>query len=189
MSDQRQSQAARQTIRLADPAPRLVTPFTLTVSADDRTRLAEELGISGVKKLAFEGKLTPQGRNDWTLEAKLGATVVQPCVVSLAPVTTRISSSPVTRRYTTHMPEITTGEEEMPDDDIEPLPQYLDLWELVAEALSLALPPYPRASDATLGEFVVTEPGKEVMDSEAAKPFAGLAALRNSLQSKGDDTE
>lgn len=188
MSDQRQSQAARQSIRLADPAPRLVTPFTLTVSADDRTRLAEELGISGIKKLAFEGKLTPQGRNDWHLDAKLGATVVQPCVVTLAPVTTRIDE-PVTRRYTTHLPEMSGGEEEMPDDDIEPLPQYLDLWELVAEALSLALPPYPRASEASLGEFVVTEPGKEVLNSEAAKPFAGLAALRNSLQSKPDDTE
>ena len=189
MSDPRQTAPARSTIRLADPTPRQPTPFKLEVSAEDRTRLAEELGISGIKKLAFEGLLTPQGRRDWTLSAKLGATVVQPCVVTLAPVTTRIDE-PVTRRYMAHLPEMEGGsEEEMPDDDIEPLPQYLDLWELVTEELSLALPPYPRAADAALGEFIVTEPGKDVMDSEAAKPFAGLAALRNSLQSKGDDTE
>lgn len=189
MSDPRQSASNRSSIRLADPTPRQLTTFKLDVSAEDRTRLAAELGISGIKKLAFEGRLIPQDRRDWTLEAKLGATVVQPCVATLAPVTTRIDEG-VTRRYMAQIPEIDGGsEEEMPDEDIEALPQYLDLWELVAEALSLALPAWPRASDEALGEYVVTEPGKEVMNSEAAKPFAGLAALRNSLQSKTDDTE
>ena len=49
------------------------------------------------------------------------------------------------------------------------------------EALSLAIPLYPRAEDATLGEAVFTEPGKQAMTDEDAKPFAGLASLRESL--------
>jgi hypothetical protein len=43
-----------------------------------------------VRKLRFIGTLEPEGAQDWRLTADLGATVVQPCVVTLAPVTTRL---------------------------------------------------------------------------------------------------
>ena len=119
------------------------------------------------------GRLWPEG-DDWRLEAELGATVVQPCVVTLAPVTTRIDR-PVTRRYLAHMPAPGPGETEMPEDETaEPLPGAVDLDAVMIEALALALPDYPRAAGAELGEAVYTEPGKTPLTDEAARPFAGL---------------
>ena len=140
-----------------------------------------------MKKRRFSGRLVPDGKRDWRLEGTLGATVVQPCVVTLAPVSTRIDEE-ITRHYMADMPELPEGAEiEMPEDDtVEPLPETLDLGVVIAEALALALPPFPRAEGATLGEAVFTEPGATPMTDEAARPFASLAGLRDKL-GKGDD--
>lgn len=181
------SATAQTRIRLADPAPRQVTAFDLRPDADARAALADALGISAIRKLAFTGHLVPSGRRDWTLEARLGATVVQPCIVTLAPVTTRIDED-VTRRYMHELPEPAPGESEMPEDEVEALPATLDLAEVMAEALALALPPWPRAADAGPVDLTVTEPGATPLDSEAARPFAGLAALRDKLGSGNDET-
>ena len=60
--------------------------------------LAARLGAEEVRKFRFEARLEPEGRTDWRLTGELGATVVQPCVISLAPVTTRVDLT-VERRY------------------------------------------------------------------------------------------
>ncbi|NNK79430.1 MAG: DUF177 domain-containing protein, partial [Litoreibacter sp.] len=52
---------------------------------------------------------------------------------------------------------------------------------IALEALSLALPAYPRAEGAELGETVFSEPGTDPMSDEDAKPFAALAALKNKM--------
>ncbi len=175
------SRLPRHVIRLAEVAHRQAVPVLLEPDAAARAAVAAELGIPEVRKLRLEGRLTPQGRQDWTLEAKLGATVVQDCVVTLDPVTTRIDE-PVVRRYLADLPEPGPGEVEMPEDDTqEPLPQALDLGEVLLEALALALPPYPRAPGVELGETVVTEPGAEALTEERARPFA---ALRDALKPK-----
>ena len=168
-----QSKLPRQVVRLAESGHRQDVPFELTPSPEERAAVAAELDIPGVKKLRFAGRLVPEGRQDWRLEAELGATVVQDCVVTLEPVTTRIDE-PVARRYLVGYEEPDAGEAEVPEDDVEPLPQALDLAEVMVEALALALPPYPRAAGVELGELVVTEPGSEPMTEEARKPFAGL---------------
>ena len=73
----------------------------------------------------------------------------------------------------------------MPDDDtIEPLPDVIDLGAVLAEALALNLPLYPRADGAHLDQAVFTEPGKLPMTDEDARPFAGLAGLRDQLKSE-----
>ena len=59
--------------------------------------------------------------------------------------------------------------------------------QVLAEALALALPDYPRGDEEVIGEQVFTEPGKEAMTDEDAKPFAGLAALRDKLTGEGGD--
>jgi len=177
----------RQIVRLADPGQRGTHPFAVTPDAAARAAVAQHLGILEVRKLRFEGRLVPQGRRDWTLEAMLGATVVQECVVTLAPVVTRIDE-PVTRRYLADLPEPAPGETEMPDDDsIEELPASLDLAAVMIEALSLALPPFPRAPDAGPVDLTVTEPGAAPLDAAAVRPFAGLAGLRDRLAGTDGD--
>ena len=160
--------------------------FEIGPDAPAREAIAQELGLVDLRKLRFSGDLTARGAGDWVLRADLGATVVQRCVVSLEPVATRIDTE-VTRQYLAHMdlPEPGT-ETEMPEDDTtEPLPEIVDLEAVMIEALSLSLPIYPRKDDADLGEAVFTEPGKTPMRDEDARPFAGLAALRDKLKDDG----
>lgn len=171
-------------LRLADLPNRRATEFELLPNAEERKAVAADLGISNVKKLRFSGQLTPIGKSDWRLKADLGATVVQPCVTTLDPVTTRLDET-VERSYVADPPEVEASEIEMPEDDtVEPLPATLDLAEVMIEALTLALPLYPRTADAALGEAVFTEPGVKPMSDDEAKPFAGLGALREQLENK-----
>lgn len=171
-------------MRLSELTTGRATPFSLLPNAPERKAIADALDIVAIKKLKFEGTLTPQGRSDWTLQAKLGATVVQDCVVTLDPVTTRIDEE-IARAYMAEIPEIDAAELEMSQDDaIDPLPETLDLAQVMIEALSLALPSYPRSAGADLGKIAVTAPGIAPMSDDDAKPFAGLGALRESLEKK-----
>ena len=159
--------------------------FEMAPNAEARAALAEQMGILGVKKLTFTGEIAPDGRKDLALNGHLGATVVQPCVVTLDPVTTRIEED-VTRRYVAgyEMPE--ESEAEMPEDEtLEALPVEVDLGAVMAEALALNLPAWPRADGVEPVDIAVTEPGKRVMTDEDAKPFAALKALKDKL---GDDS-
>lgn len=162
--------------------------FALAPSAAQTAQLASQLGLLGLRKLRFEGDLHPESGKDWRLEAKLGATVVQPCVATSAPVTTRIDV-PVLRRYTKSYVPPEDGEAEMPDDDtVDPLPVLLDLWEVCAEALALELPDYPRAPDATPADIVATPPGAAPLRDTDTKPFASLQGLREKLAEAHPDT-
>lgn len=152
------------------------TEFTLNPSAEARDWLARELELIALPALSFTGTIRAAGSTDWLLEARLKARVTQPCIVSLAPVTTALEE-PVTRRFTPHLPEPEAEEVEMPEDDsLERLDPVIDLFIVMIEALRLALPQYPRAKG-------VEDPGHwgdEDEDDEAeapAKPFAGLADL------------
>ncbi|WP_369822817.1 DUF177 domain-containing protein [Rhodovulum sp. MB263] len=180
------AKTAPRSLRLAGLRSREPIAFELVPDPEERAALAERLGITTLKKLRFFGELCPEGQADWRLEASLGATVVQPCVVTLAPVSTRIDTD-VLRLYRADMPTRPEAEEiEMPEDDNEePLPDRLDLALVMEEALALAMPLYPRAEGADLGEAVFAAPGVAPMQDAELKPFAALARLRPS----GDDAD
>jgi len=164
-------------LRPADLAQRKPTRFALAPDADQRAAIAAWAGIEALPVLRFKGTLTPAGRRDWRLDADLEATVVQPCVVTLAPVSTRIAE-PVERRWLADLPKPTGDELEMPEDtSTEPLPEVIDLGAVMCEALDLALPLYPRAEGAEFGAAEATGSGLAPIDDTALRPFAGLAAL------------
>lgn len=170
--------------RVAELPQNAATAFDFSPDAEARARIAAELDLSALRKLRFTGKITAQGRRDWLLEGQLGATVVQPCVVTLEPVTTRIDTA-VRRLYVAESALPEGIEIEMPEDDnAEPLGPEIDAAAVMIEALELALPLYPRAEGAALGEAVFTEPGKQAMRDEDTRPFAGLASLRDALKDK-----
>jgi uncharacterized metal-binding protein YceD (DUF177 family) len=175
-------------LRLADLTNRHASTFDLMPTPEERSAIAAHLGIPAVKKLVFAGEITPLGRGDWQLTAKLGATVVQPCVATLASVTTRMDED-IRRVYARDFAYPDGAEAEMPDDDaVEPLPQTLDLGAVMIEALSLALPAFPRAEGAELGQVLVAAKGVAPMTDDDAKPFAGLGALRDQLAKDEDDS-
>lgn len=170
--------------RQADLSHKVPTEFALRPDAETLKAMAQDLGLRDLRKLSFAGSIRAEGSRDWRLDARLGATVVQSCVVTLTPVTTRIDEE-VTRRYLAHMPDddMAGDEVEMPEDDtIEPLAEVIDVGAAMAEALALALPLYPRAEGATLDQAQFTEPGKAPMRDEDARPFATLASLRDKLE-------
>lgn len=162
----------------------------LEPDAEARAALAEGLGALSLRKLRMEGRLEPLGNRGWKLEATLGATAVQACIVTLEPVTTRIDT-PVTRRFVPaeRLENYESGSEtEMPEDDsLEPLGEVIDLWAVMSEALALALPAYPRAEGADLAEAQFAEDGVTPLRDEDVKPFAGLAALREKMQKDGEE--
>jgi uncharacterized metal-binding protein YceD (DUF177 family) len=169
-------------LRVSDLSQTEANSFALRPEADVLASIAEELEISALRKLSFAGAVTPLGKQDWQLNGKLGATVVQPCVVTLEPVTTRIDVS-VTRHFVRDFEEPDEEEIEMPEDDnSEPLGKWIDPAQVMIEALALEVPEYPRKGDAELGSMVLTEPGQKPMTDEDARPFAGLGALRDALK-------
>lgn len=180
-------QSAPTVLRLADLSTRKPTRFALVPDDAALATLTQEMGLSDLRKVRFQGALQPMGKADWLLEAELGATVVQPCSVTLAPVSTRIEET-VERRFLSDWSEPDGAEIEMPEDDnAGPVPATLDLSALLAEELALSLPLYPRAEGVELGEAVFTEPGKAAMTDRDAHPFAALQGLR--VVSKSDSAE
>lgn len=169
-------------LRLADlPSHK---PTRLVLEPDDAAleALAAALGVNSIRKLRFEAELRPLTGRDWSLRGRFGATVTQPCVVTLAPVTTRVEDA-FERHYLADMTAVAEpGEAEMPEDvDAEPLPEWLDLGTVLTEALALALPQYPRAEGVEMGEARFAEKGVIPLSDEDLKPFAGLAKLRGKL--------
>lgn len=163
--------------RLADLPQRKATRFDLRPDAGACAAIAAALGIEAVSGLSFRGTLAPSGRRDWVLEATLEANVVQACIVTLAPVTTRIHEA-VTRRYLAEVAAVEGEEVEMPEDDtIEALGERIDAGAVMLEALALALPAYPRAEGAEIGTARFAEPGAEPLDDAALRPFANLADM------------
>ncbi len=169
---------------LSQKAPTLIE---LRPNAEEIAALAREMGIVSLRKLSLTGAVQPMGTQDWQLTARLGATVVQSCVVTLEPVTTRIDVD-VTRSYIRDYEDVDAPEIEMPEDDsVEPLGTWIDPAVVMAEELALALPAYPRKDGAEPVTLRVTEPGKTPMSDEQARPFAGLAALRGKLDDQSDN--
>ena len=140
-------------------------------------QVARFLNLSALRKFRFHGRLDPSGARDWTLSGSLGATVEQPCGVTLAPVTTRIDER-VIRHYVADWHEPEGGEVEMTvDPTIDPLGTRIDLSSAVTEALALAVPDFPRAPGVALsrdGSLRAAPSGQTPLDDDAVKPFAAL---------------
>ena len=174
-----------QNLRVAGLNTKGATEFALQPNVAQRKAIARLLDLIELKKLRFIGRIVPTGDADWTLTGDLGGTVVQPCVVTLAPVTTRIET-PVIRQFIkmAQYPQDTEENEEieiLPGEDSEPLGSHIDLAAVMSEALSLALPLYPKADGAKLPTSTYAEDGATPMTDEAARPFAALSALRDKL--------
>jgi uncharacterized metal-binding protein YceD (DUF177 family) len=173
-------------LRVADLNERRPTRFDLTFGPHHIEQLVRDLDLIALKKPRFQGELRAEGKSEWVLQAKLGATVQQPCVVTLDPVTTRIDDT-ITRRF---IPADRIsgdvdddGEIEINDDDtLEPLDQVFDLHRIFTEALALALPDYPRSTDDPAAPQVFAQDGVAPMTDDDAKPFAALAALKSKME-------
>ncbi len=185
-SDSAASGLPSQTFRSSSLSARKPTRFAFRPEAEARAAIAAALDLIDLPALSFVGEIRPIGRQDFVLEAQLTARAVQPCSVTLAPVPCRIDDA-VRRRFDADFKAPEAEEAEMVDDEVEPLPEVLDIAAIAAEALALALPLYPRAPGAELGEAVFAAPGTKPLAEADLKPFAGLADLAARLKKPDSD--
>jgi len=146
--------------------------FAIEATPSERAALAKRLGLMELRALSASGVVRPGAGGRWTLEGRLTAAVVQACVISLEPVAA-VVEDPFTLAFAP-MDEDDAGEVDLTEADADPLPPdgKLDVGEIVAQHLSLALDPFPRAPGVGPGDRIESMgdgPGN-------VAPFADLAA-------------
>lgn len=159
--------------------------FNLELTSEELAALAGDLDILGLSKLRFCGEIAYNDQGEIVVEADLGVTASQACVVTLNPVKTRIDEA-ITRRFT---PNWQVKEEdhqmlEEDDENVDPLGDVIDLGLILTEGIALNLPDFPRSEGAELKQKTFAEPGVEPLQDEDTKPFASLAALKDKLSSE-----
>ncbi len=153
--------------------------FRLEADADECAALAKRFDLKGLGPLRAELRFTLDRQGLLRLEGRLMAEVVQVCVVTLADVTSAIDER-FSLRFSLEGPnqlddgEITIAVDE--EDPPDPLPgETIDLGEIVAEQLALALDPYPRVPGATFRYASLETPENEAVNS----PFRRLVSLKD----------
>jgi len=174
-------------LRVTELSTKNPTEFNLLASEKLRKKIAVKLELIDLPKLRFFGEISPLGDADWVLNGDLGATAVQSCVISLKDVRNRIDTK-ITRQF---LADFTFSEQDEDNEtkmavneDSEALGIFIDLEKIMIEALSLALPDYPKSQDACLGQSTFSEQGIAPMQDEDARPFAALSTLRDQLGQK-----
>ncbi len=157
---------------------------TMTITADDQERaaLARRFGLVDIAALGAEVRLRPTPIGDLDVRLALRAAVAQRCVVTLEPVDETVEEMFLLRFSRDGDPEDEDWDVGDPDDPlVEAWPgAELDVGELVAQHLSLALNPYPRVPGATLPKGTPADGGVPE-NGEKPSPFARLQEVRDKL--------
>ncbi len=146
----------------------------IAAEAHERTALARRFGLLALDALVATVRLKRVGGGAVSVDARCVAEVVQACVVTLEPIASRIEDScqvlfaPL---GTAAHADVTVSWDE---DGPEPLTgDTIDVGEVVAAHLGVALDPYPRRPDAVFSA-ARTEGGE---DPSGASPFGVLRGL------------
>jgi hypothetical protein len=128
--------------------------FSFEATAEECAALADRFSLISIEGLKVEGRIDVYARGrEARLVARLFANVTQACVVSLAPVPAHLEED-FTRNFDrAAVSEVPAGPavnfDSLADDPPDPLPERgIDVGEVAAEQLGLALEPYPRAAGA-----------------------------------------
>lgn len=147
----------------------------IVANAQERKALAERFGLLDLPKLEAHLEVDHARGGMLAVTGKLTADVVQACVVTLEPVPAHVSDTINILFAPAHLldkgagsPHFDAGEEEAPEPIINGT---IDLGELVAQHLAIALDPYPRKKGVSL-------PFSEPTPEKITNPFAELVALK-----------
>ena len=149
------------------------TPRALTIGASPAERVALAARFDLLSLDAFEAALSVWRDGDAIRVAgRVTARGFQPCGLSGAPVNFAVDE-PVAVRFATLA--VDGDDVELSDADLDTLPlddDGIDLGEVAAQSLGLALDPYPRAPDADAGGAVLAE--ADFAPAARPNPFAVL---------------
>lgn len=151
---------------------------TIEAQADERAALARRFNLIGVDRLAGDFTLRRDAAGI-IVTGRVTAAATQACSITGDPLAARIDEA-VDLRF---VESGTAGDGEVELDDagidvIELNGGMIDLGEVAAETMALALNPFPRGTGA---EAALKRAG--VLREEQAGPFGGLTALRENLRS------
>lgn len=165
---------------VVDKIPAAGMTETLRAKDDERQRLAERFGLAALSKL--EAKLDVHNASGRTVAVtgRIVADVVQTCVVSLEPVPAHIDHGIDVLYAAAEQFETEAGQLGPDEQEMEPIIDgAIDLGELVAQHLGVALNPYPRKPGLA---FVEAEYGNTM-------PQPGALASLVNLRQKPKDSE
>ncbi len=167
--------------------------LVIEANEKERAELAKRFELVSIDSLRAELEVKTASNGEVTVRGPMSAEIVQRCVATLEPVPETIEDT-VEVLFSPHV-----SEEDMPSnpDDLENLSEaelmalleqpeplvdgMIDLGEVVAQFLAVAMDPYPRKDDAELPDSIQTE---EEADADKPNPFAQLAGLKEQLEKK-----
>jgi uncharacterized metal-binding protein YceD (DUF177 family) len=165
-------------VQLARLSPR-PQAYPLVASEAARAALAERFGLQSIDRL--EGALSVARAGEGAhASGRLVADVVQSCVVSGEPVPAHVDEA-LELRF--ELPQADGAEIELEADALDVMPvenDSIDLGEALAQALAVALEPYPRAAPDVLArvrQLLMSEEEADALEAAAkaaANPFSAL---------------
>lgn len=152
------------------------------ISADPEecNALARRMGLPAVNALSAVLNVEPARGKGLRVYGDLAASLAQTCVVSLENFESELRV-PVERYF---LPRTSMRSEDIlaQEEDFDLIDSgEIDLGELVAETLALAIDPYPRKPGAS---FTPVNVESAAVENSAAKPFGDLARLKDQLARK-----
>lgn len=159
-----------------DRVPDLGSREKLEANEDERAALATRFDLVSIQSFSGKMELKPWRKGGIRVNGTMTADVTQSCVVTLEPFETRLTFEierfflGKTNAGATQVRDVESLEGDEPDLIVD---NAIDLGELAAEELGLALDPYPRKPGAQFAAGPEPEIGEKTR-----QPFASLAALR-----------
>lgn len=152
----------------------------IEATPEERAALARRFSLPAIEELTADFAIRrPNLGPIVTVDGRFRASVVQVCVVSLEPFSATVEDD-ISLSFTLD-PVVDALEIDIDaadPDEPEPLEGgRLDLGELAAQHLSLALDPHPRAPGVAVPDEVKAE-DDDPDEEEPSNPFAALAALK-----------
>lgn len=150
----------------------------ITATPEECAALAERFGLVALEDFTAEitlKRISPS--RVIRASGRLKARLVQECVVSLEPVAEAVEA-----KFEAFFEEVTDKKDIFSSDDSgESVPEpigdaRIDIGELAAQNLSVAINPYPRAEKAVL---MPVDADKQALFETPATPFAALTGLKN----------
>jgi hypothetical protein len=164
---------------VVDPWPSGGIELSLEATPEECRMLAERFDLVRVEGLTGHARLDRCGEGQLIrLRGRLEAQVVQSCVVSLEDVQSTVDEAFECRFV---RPDAGVPDDLAWDQDVEPLEgTELDVGEVFAQQLALALDPYPRAADAYA--LVSRELGPNIAFGEDAPESALAVAMADKVR-------
>jgi uncharacterized metal-binding protein YceD (DUF177 family) len=156
--------------------------YAVVATPAERAALAQRFGLRDLAAFSAEASVARlHGGAALRVEGRIRADLTQDCVVTLEPVDQHVDDEfCLDFGEVADVLDVETGELLLSADADQPEPMphgTLDLGEILAEQLALAIDPYPRKPGAELDR--VLQNSGVALDQAKPNPFAALAGLKD----------